>query len=165
MTWSNDPAEPARQFRARRVPGAGIQKPTSCRTPHHRKRRMSNKVYTLATRRILWNRKAHNKVSAISRSKNKTDGSPSPMVGCVSYPPLAPSPSSDLLVSCVTLLRVCVVDYGIVRIQSVPSDSDLFATPPHSFASTSLPAMICIPAPTLVGPALYEPLSTHHVLF
>jgi DNA mismatch repair ATPase MutL len=49
---------------------------------------MSNKAHNQARRRIIWiaNKKAHNKVSAISRSKNKTDGYPSQMVGYVSYP-------------------------------------------------------------------------------
>lgn len=98
---------------------------------------MSNKVHSQVRRRILWieNKKAHNRVSAISRSKNKTDGSPSQMVGCVSY--LHPlSQSFDLLVPCVTycvVARAGVFDHGIVRIQRARFEPDLLATPPpHS---------------------------------
>ena len=94
---------------------------------------MSNKVHSQARRRIIWivNQKAHNKVSAISRSRNKTDGSPLQMVGCVSYPcPL--SPYFDLLVPCVTYCVFACFDYGIVRIQRARFESGLLATSPHS---------------------------------
>jgi hypothetical protein len=83
---------------------------------------MSNKVLSQVRRRIIWieNKKAHNKVSAISRSKNKTDGSPSQMVGCVSYshPVVA---VVDLLVPCVTYCVFACLTMALCESQALLS--------------------------------------------
>lgn len=68
---------------------AGTRESTSCPPPHPRNK-MSNTVLSPAKSRIIWTekQKVHKaKVSVTSRSRNRIDGFPSPMVGHVLYPP------------------------------------------------------------------------------
>ena len=75
----------SRQTRAR----LRLSTSTSCRTPHPPRSRMPIKTLRLVKKTTTWteSRKVDKaKVLLISRSKSKTDGSPLPMVGAVSYP-------------------------------------------------------------------------------
>lgn len=136
---------PARQFRVRRVPDAAIQKPTSCPTPHNKKK-MSNKAHNPARKKILWTeqKKGHSTAVLTSRSRNKTDGFPSQMVGRVSCP-LPSVAAFDLPVPCVTYcvsacLAMPLCDSRGLASSQTSLQGDLI----RRFYFT--PAMICMPA-------------------
>ena len=133
MTWSTGSRACSQTISSKASTRRSYPKPTSCPTPH-RKRRMSNKAHNLARKKILWTeqRKELNKALVISRSRNKTDGCPSQMVGRVSYPLPSCRDEFDLLVPCVTDCVFACLAMALCESRGLASSQALLQASPHS---------------------------------